>query len=329
MPQFTQWNVPDPTPNVMYNQAAIDQAANTTIEGRQKIGATDMEMVGRAAGSLLGMSEEDAAAAYPGMLANLQRNGFAMKAPPTYPGHAAVQNIVNSAIPIQKQYEYGILTAPGVTDALKAATGPLTFGNTGGGGGGGGGGDSTTETADDLTRAAAVRDGLVKRGIPLDSATAFAANALHESRANPFTGAGDAGASHGIFQWNGARLAAFRAANGGQLPEQTNLDKQLDFVVSELHGSESPRWAGSWARKASPTKPGRCRRRICGPRTRCRKCSGARPRRYGSRGRGEVRAPLAAPRRHSRPRPFSPQTRGRPLSARPSARREARTSRLA
>src|SRR5579862_7392743 len=105
--------------------------------------------------------------------------------------------------------------------------------------GGGGGGDSTTETADDLTRAAAVRDGLIKRGMQPDGATAFAANALHESKANPFTGAGDAGASHGIFQWNGDRLAAFKAANGGLLPEQTSLDKQLDFVVSELRGPES------------------------------------------------------------------------------------------
>ena len=101
------------------------------------------------------------------------------------------------------------------------------------------GGDSTTETADDLTRAASVRDGLIKRGMQPDGATAFAANALHESKANPFTGAGDAGASHGIFQWNGDRLAAFRAANGGLLPEQTSLDKQLDFVVSELRGPES------------------------------------------------------------------------------------------
>jgi hypothetical protein len=112
---------------------------------------------------------------------------------------------------------------------------------TAGGGGTGqtAGGDSTTETADDLTRAAAVRDGLIRRGMQPDGATAFAANALHESKANPFTGAGDAGASHGIFQWNGDRLAAFKAANGGLLPEQTSLDKQLDFVVSELHGPES------------------------------------------------------------------------------------------
>ena len=84
-----------------------------------------------------------------------------------------------------------------------------------------------------------MRDGLIKRGMQPDGATAFAANALHESKANPFTGAGDAGASHGIFQWNGDRLAAFRAANGGLLPEQTSLDKQLDFVVSELRGPES------------------------------------------------------------------------------------------
>jgi hypothetical protein len=104
---------------------------------------------------------------------------------------------------------------------------------------GGGGGDSTTETADDLTRAAAVRDGLMARGMQPDGAIAFAANALHESAAKWDTRPGDGGASHGLFQINGPRLDAFKAANGGLLPEQTSLDKQLDFVVSELHGSES------------------------------------------------------------------------------------------
>jgi hypothetical protein len=139
MPQFTQWNVPSPFPNVLYNPAAVDQAANQTIEGRQKIGATDMEMVGRAAGSLLGMSEADAAAAYPGMIADLQRQGFARYAPPDYPGHAAVQGLVQRGLTVPQQYETGLLTAPGVTDALRAASAPLTSGNTGTGGGSGGG----------------------------------------------------------------------------------------------------------------------------------------------------------------------------------------------
>jgi hypothetical protein len=176
------------------------------------------------------------------MVANLQRNGFAMKAPPTYPGHAAVQNIVNSAIPIQKQYEYGILTAPGVTDALKAATGPLTFGNTGGGGGaaepgmpstGGGPRASLAIGQDQIANAKAIHAGLVARGMDNETALAMAANSLGESGGNWQTNPGDGGASHGLFQWNGYRLAAFQAANGGKLPGQTSLDAQLDFATNE------------------------------------------------------------------------------------------------
>jgi hypothetical protein len=104
------------------------------------------------------------------------------------------------------------------------------------GGGIGAGGDIEAPA---LASAQAVRDGLIARGMAPEGATAFAANALHESVANPFTGPGDMGASHGLFQWNGDRLAAFQRANGGLLPEQTSLDKQLDFVVSELNGPES------------------------------------------------------------------------------------------
>jgi hypothetical protein len=104
------------------------------------------------------------------------------------------------------------------------------------GGGIGAGGDIEAPA---LASAQAVRDGLIARGMNPDGATAFAANALHESVANPNTGPGDMGASHGLFQWNGDRLAAFQKANGGLLPEQTSLDKQLDFVVSELNGPES------------------------------------------------------------------------------------------
>jgi hypothetical protein len=89
-----------------------------------------------------------------------------------------------------------------------------------------------------VARANAVRDGLMKRGMDPETATAFAANALHESAANPGTGAGDAGASHGLFQWQGPRLAAYVAQNGHS-PDGAGLDEQLDFVMHELGGSES------------------------------------------------------------------------------------------
>lgn len=89
-----------------------------------------------------------------------------------------------------------------------------------------------------MARAQAVRDGLIKRGLDPETATAFAANALHESGANPGTGAGDAGASHGLFQWRGPRLDAYVAKNG-HAPDGSPLDEQLDFVMHELNGSES------------------------------------------------------------------------------------------
>ena len=45
MPQFTQWNVPDPFPNILYNPAAVDHAiAQTQSElgnldvNRQRLG---------------------------------------------------------------------------------------------------------------------------------------------------------------------------------------------------------------------------------------------------------------------------------------------------
>ena len=237
--------LPSPFPNVLYNPMAVDAAANTDIQAKQQIGATNMEMVGRAAGSLLGMSEPDAAAAYPAMVKNLQSQGFAMNAPADYPGHAAVQAMVQSSIPIGQQYQYGILTAPGVTDAINRATAPLTFGNTGTGGTGAGGTSPPTSASsggpraslalgqDQIGNAQAIRDGLVARGMDPETALAMAANSLGESGGNWQTAPGDSGVSHGLFQWNGDRLAAFQAANGGKLPEQTSLGAQLDFAANE------------------------------------------------------------------------------------------------
>ena len=145
-----------PSQNVLYDTASGATTANVqnrllqNQEANQQIGATDMEMVGRAAGTLLNMNEADAAAAYPGIIQGLQQQGFAKNAPATYPGHAAVQGMVQSSIPIGQQYQYGILTAPGVTDAIKAASAPLTFGNTGTGGASAGGGGGSGSFLDNL-----------------------------------------------------------------------------------------------------------------------------------------------------------------------------------
>ena len=50
--------------------------------------------VKQASAALLNMPEPDAAAAYPGVVRELQARGLAMQAPPTYPGHAALQALV-------------------------------------------------------------------------------------------------------------------------------------------------------------------------------------------------------------------------------------------
>lgn len=91
---------------------------------------------------------------------------------------------------------------------------------------------------DAKVRADAVRDGLIKRGMDPDTATAFAANSLHESAANPNTGPGDGGASHGLFMWRGDRSTRFQNINGRPV-DNAPLDQQLDYVMYELQGPES------------------------------------------------------------------------------------------
>jgi hypothetical protein len=89
-----------------------------------------------------------------------------------------------------------------------------------------------------LARAHQVYLGLTQRGMDPSTALGFTANAIQESRADPGTGAGDMGASHGLLQWRGDRLAAY-VAKFGHPPEKGDLSEQLDFVLHELGGSES------------------------------------------------------------------------------------------
>ena len=55
----------------------------------------NMAAVKQAATGLLAMPEADAAAAYPGVVQEQQSRGYSKNAPPTYPGHAALQGMVN------------------------------------------------------------------------------------------------------------------------------------------------------------------------------------------------------------------------------------------
>jgi hypothetical protein len=131
----------------------------------------------------------------------------------------------------------------GATIPNPLLAGPAVPGTATGAGKPGGSGVATAPSGATIEPAAfnnatAVRDGLIKRGIDADTATALAANALHESVANPATGRGDKGNSAGLFQWSGPRLQAYTDAYGHP-PDGSPLDEQLDFVTRELKGSEA------------------------------------------------------------------------------------------
>jgi hypothetical protein len=213
-------------------------------ETQQGIDARDQEMVARASSYLLTLPEDQREAAYPGIVQNLQAGGFAKRAPSQYPGHQTIAQLAAMGTPSADQFKLGANARakagmlPG--DTTVAAPGPAPQP-----GAPGTGAPATTVAApsgdiepEAVTRANAVRDGLMKRGMDPETATAFAANALHESSAKPDTGAGDGGRSHGLFQWNADRLAAYQA-KFGHAPDNAPLDEQLDFVMHELGGSES------------------------------------------------------------------------------------------
>lgn len=110
--------------------------------------------------------------------------------------------------------------------------------------GAGGGGGGSGRQIDDATagRARDVYDGLVKRGMDSNTALGFAASAVGESAAKT-NNTGDGGAAHGMFMWrnsgNDHRLDDY-VTQHGHLPEQGNVDEQLDHIMWELGGRESP-----------------------------------------------------------------------------------------
>jgi len=236
-----------PDPNILFNSAS--GITGQTIrqnellnQGRQlDLSNANVEQVSRLSAGLL--NEQDPAKRaelYSRGVGYLQSQGFAMHAPPTLPDEATLRFLATQGTPSEKQFEYGA----GRT-AAQGALGALGIGGTG----------IATPTGTTATagapaapggpiepsaqaRATAVRDGLIKRGMDADTATAFAANALHESAANPNTGPGDGGVSQGLFMWNGPRNTEYQRIYG-HTPQGAPLDEQLDFVMHELNGPES------------------------------------------------------------------------------------------
>lgn len=120
-------------------------------------------------------------------------------------------------------------------------------------GAGAGFGGSTGAIADASTPAASlpqsetasyVRDGLLKRGLPSHVADAFVANFQDESGLNPGineqnpTVAGSRG-GYGLYQLTGPRRRAYEAYAQAQGIDPSNIDGQLDFMMSELQGPEA------------------------------------------------------------------------------------------
>ena len=241
---------PFPDENILFNSASgitgqqIQQNQLMNQTRQLELTAADHEQVGRLAAGLL--NEPDPAKRadlYSRGVGMLQSQGLAKYAPPQLPDESTLRSLVSQSVPVGDQIKTGLYTPPGLTDALARANAPLP-GQPGYGGGTGtatapgtaaapGAIDQTSQT-----RAAAVRDGLIKRGMDPDTATAFAANALHESAANPNTGPGDGGVSQGLFMWNGPRNTAYQQLYG-HTPQGAPLDEQLDFVMHELNGPES------------------------------------------------------------------------------------------
>jgi hypothetical protein len=249
MSGFTQHiDSPFPDENILFNSASGitgQQIRQNDLmnQGRQlDLTTADHEQVGRLAAGLL--NEPDLAKRadlYARGVGYLQSQNLAKYAPPTLPDEGVLRSLVNQSVPVADQYKMGLITAPGLTDALSRSNAPLPgqpgYGASTGAAPGTAAAPGTIEP-DAQTRAMAVRDGFIKRGMDPDTATAFAANALHESAANPNTGPGDGGASQGLFMWNGPRNTAFQQIYG-HTPQGAPLDEQLDFVMHELNGSES------------------------------------------------------------------------------------------
>lgn len=113
-------------------------------------------------------------------------------------------------------------------------------------GGNGGGRDANGVGANHRTAMKAFTDA----GYTAEQASGLVANLDHESSLNPQVRAGDGGRSHGIGQWNDSRLRNFMDRNGGKMPEQTDLQTQLNFAIWELSENGPEASAGRQIRSA-------------------------------------------------------------------------------
>src|SRR5215472_4341913 len=140
------------TARVMQNQLLNQETAALmpyrVQEAQQTTGAADMEMMARASQGLLSLPDEASrAAAYPGVVASLQQQGYAKNAPSQYPGEARLRSIAMMGIPSVDLYKLqqantalnavwpgggGTAAAPGGGGTSTATTLPIPGRGTGG-----------------------------------------------------------------------------------------------------------------------------------------------------------------------------------------------------
>jgi hypothetical protein len=235
-------------PNALFDVGKVIQTGQgiqnnqLMMQGKQiDLANANMDQVSRAAAGLLAAYPDEAsrAAAYPQAVGLLQAQGLARNAPAQYPGEGALRALVAQSIPAQTQAEWlaNIQANKAYSTATGTTTGAGTTTTSGTGTTGTPAAPGTIEPTA-IASATAVRDGLIKRGMDPVTATAFAANKLHESGATLNSGPGDGGVSQGNFMWNGDRNTEYQQLYG-HTPQGAPLDEQLDFVMHELNGKES------------------------------------------------------------------------------------------
>jgi len=131
-----------PSENLLFNAASggatAEVARNQLLnqQTQQTIGSNEMEMMGRAAATLMDPTlyptPEARAAAYPVRLAALQAQGFAKNAPSTYPGDTTMAALARMGTPSQTQAEWAQNLA--ANKAYSNANTPPTTPAAGGGG---------------------------------------------------------------------------------------------------------------------------------------------------------------------------------------------------
>ncbi len=105
-------------------------------------------------------------------------------------------------------------------------------------------GDISPASLPQTVEAATIRDGLVQRGLPPHVADAFVLNMQDESGLNPGINErnpvvpGSRG-GFGLYQLTGPRRRAYEAFAGQRGADPSDVDAQLDFLVSELQGPEA------------------------------------------------------------------------------------------